>query len=86
MTFAPNSPTEVAVVSQGTGETDIIDFTNTAGTLGNFSVTIPPVAGITVGSPSFVSADPVNGIYEIYFPYVNGSGATRVIVNKYVRK
>jgi hypothetical protein len=86
ITFAPNSPTEIAAVSEGIGETDIIDFTNTAGTLSNFSVTIPPVVGITVGSPSFVRADPVNGIYEIYFPYVNGSGANRVIVDKYVKK
>jgi Domain of unknown function (DUF1735) len=86
ITFGPNSPTEIAAVSQGTGETDIIDFTNTAGTLSNFTVTIPPVTGITVGSPSFVRADPVNGIYEIYFSYVNGSGANRVIVDKYVKK
>lgn len=86
ITFAPNSPLEIAAVSQGVGETDIIDFTNTAGVLSNFSIAIPPVAGITVGSPSFVRADPVNGIYEIYFPYVNGSGANRVIVDKYVKK
>jgi hypothetical protein len=86
VTFAPNSPTEIAAVSQGVGETDIIDFTNTTGTLSNFSISIPPVTGITVGSPSFVRADPVNGIYEIYFPYINGSGANRVIVDKYVKK
>ena len=29
VTFAPSSPTEISVGSQGTGETDIIDFTNT---------------------------------------------------------
>lgn len=86
VTFAPNSPTEIAVVSEGTGETDVLDFTNTAGALSNFSVTIPPLTGVSLGSPSLILADPVNGIYEIYFTYINGSGASRVIVDKYVKQ
>lgn len=86
VTFAPNSPTEIAVVSQGTGETDIIDFTSVGGVLSNFSVSIPPVTGITVGSPTLIRADAVNGVYEIYFPYVNSAGASRVIVDKYVKQ
>ena len=85
VTFAPNSPTEIAVVSQATGETDVIDFTNSGGVLSNFSLTIPPLAGITIGSTSLLKADPVNGIYVVYFGYINGSGANRVIVNKYVK-
>jgi len=85
VTFAPNSPTEAQVTSQGVGETDIIDFTNTNGVLSNFTVTITSVSGITEGIPVMELADPIHGIYKIYFTYVNSSGATRVIVNTYIK-
>jgi hypothetical protein len=84
--FSPNSPTEISVTSAGTGETDIIDFTNNAGVLSNFTVTIPALAGVTIGSPVMELADPIHGIYKVYFPYVNGSGASRVIVNTYIKQ
>ena len=85
VTFAPNSPTEIAVVSQGTGETDVLDFTNSGGVLSNFTLGMFPVAGITIGSTSLLKADPVNGIYEVYFSYVNSLMANRVIINKFVK-
>lgn len=81
--FAPLSPTQISVGSQGTGETDYISFTNTGGVLSNFSVAIGTVSGITEGTPVLETADPVNGIYRVYFTYVNGSGAPRCIINIY---
>ena len=84
--FSPVDNTTVSVVSNGTGETDVISFANNAGVLSNFSVSIPPVAGITVGPGVVESADPVLGIYRIYFTYVNGSGAPRCIINIYTKQ
>jgi len=91
VTFAPNSPTEVETTSLGTGESDIIDFTNTAGVLSNFSVSFPSgEAGtlglMSIGPASFQLADPINGVYQVCFPYVNGSGSPRFIVNTYIKQ
>lgn len=91
VTFGPTSPTEISVTSAGTGETDIIDFTNTAGVLSNFTVSFPSgeaaALGLSsIGTPVLEVADPVKGIYQIYFGYVNGSGASRVIVNTYIKQ
>jgi len=81
--FSPVSPTEISVGSQGTGETDLISFTNTAGVLSNFQVAITPVSGITEGTPVLEVADPVNGIYRVYFTYKNSAGSPRCIINVY---
>lgn len=81
--FAPTDPTTINVTSQGTGETDVITFTNNGGVLSNFNVSIQPVSGITEGPAVMESADPVNGIYKVYFTYTNSSGAPRCILNIY---
>jgi hypothetical protein len=82
--FAPITETKISVSdASGTGETDFISFVNTAGVLSNFQVSIGLVTGITEGTPVLQVADPVNGIYRIFFPYVNGSGAARSIVLVY---
>lgn len=84
--FAPNSPTQVQVTSQGTGETNIIDFENNNGVLSNFTVTIPNnVAGITIGTGNMDAADPAAGYYRVSFPYVNSSNLPRTIVNEYIK-
>jgi hypothetical protein len=79
--FAPTDPTTINVASQGTGETDVISFTNTGGVLSNFNVSIMPVSGITEGAPVLEEADPVNGVYKVYFTYTNSTGAPRCILN-----
>jgi uncharacterized protein YkvS len=89
--FTPNSPVEIQVVSEGTGETDILDFTNTGGTLSNFTASFPSgeatSLGLTsIGPAQVISADPIHGVYQIYFPYVNGGGSPRAIVNTYIKK
>jgi hypothetical protein len=82
--FAPVTGTKISVSdASGTGETDFITFTNTAGVLSNFGVTISAVTGITEGTPVLQVADPVNGIYRIFFTYVNGSGLPRSIALVY---
>ncbi len=81
--FAPTDPTTINVTSQGTGETDVITFTNNGGVLTNFGVSILPVSGITEGPAVMELADPVNGIYKVYFTYTNSSGAPRCILNIY---
>lgn len=91
VTFSPNSPTEIQVTSSGTGETDIIDFTNTGGVLSDFTVSFPSNTLTTLGLNSigpakFMTVDPIHGIYQIYFPYVNGSGAARTIINTYIKQ
>jgi hypothetical protein len=97
VTFSPNSPTEIQVGSQGTGETDIIDFSNNNGVLSNFTVSFPggPTGlaayaaslGLeSMSTPVLETADPVHGIYRIYFTYVNGAGASRCIINNYVKQ
>ncbi len=91
VTFSPNSPTEISVISQGTGETDIIDFTDSSNVLTNFNVSFPAgeaaALGLgSIGTPVFEVADPVKGIYTIYFGYVNSAGSPRVIVNTYIKQ
>jgi hypothetical protein len=95
VTFEPNSATEVQVGSEGTGETDIIDFTDGPnGTFTDFTVSFPQgeagILGLTsIGPPVFTNATNTNlpnAIFEIYFPYVNSIGAPRVIVDKYVKQ
>jgi hypothetical protein len=89
VTFAPNSPTEIQTTSLGTGETDIIDFTDNAGVYSNFTVSIPFLSGLTsIGPGVFTNATVTqlpNAVFEISFPYVNGTGSPRFIVNKFVK-
>jgi hypothetical protein len=79
--FAPTDPTTISVTSPGTGETDDITFTNTGGVLSNFNVTLEPLAGITEGPAILLQADPVNGVYIVFFSYTNSTGAPRTIEN-----
>lgn len=87
--FAPVTPTQVAVTSLGTGETDEISFADTAGVLSNFTVSLDPLTGITytLASPYAILevADPIHGYYRVYFTYLNGSGAARCIINEYYK-
>jgi hypothetical protein len=86
--FTPITPTEISVTS-GTGVAYQLSFTNTGGTLSNFSVAFPSsgagsasAAGITITSgPTIVLADPVNKKFTFNFTYLNGSGAPRNITD-----
>jgi hypothetical protein len=83
-TFAPITPTEVSVSdASGTGETDYISFKDSSGVLTDFTVTISSVTNITEGTPVVEQADPVNGIYRLFFTYVNSAGSARSIVLVY---
>lgn len=84
--FAPDSPTKVTVQSQGTGDVNIITFTNTNGVLSSFDVTLDNVSTITITSGPFIKADPDNGTYQVYFTYLNGSGLPRCILNIYTKQ
>lgn len=89
--FSANTSTEIAVQSQGTGETDLIDFTNTAGVLSDFTASFPPgeaaANGLnSIGPAVMEKADPINGIYIISFPYVNSAGSPRYIRNIYIKQ
>lgn len=82
--FSATSPTEVTVQSQGNGLSFIIDFTNTAGVLSNFTCTIDPAsygnAGLaTVTSGPTIVADVAHRTYTITFGYNNTSAAGRVV-------
>ncbi|MBV9963848.1 MAG: DUF1735 domain-containing protein [Parafilimonas sp.] len=86
--FAPDNPTQISVQSLGTGEVDIISFTNNAGVLSNFQVSFDEnqfaTLGITLtGGPYLLTADPVNGVYVVYFTYNNSTGSPRCIKNIY---
>lgn len=86
--FSPNSPTEVSAIGQGTGDIDIISFTNTNGVLSDFTVELDPesVAGITItGGPFLLEANPDTGVYIVYFTYNNASGDPRCIKNIYTK-
>jgi len=83
--FAPLSPTTISV-SSGTGISYNLSFTNTAGVISNFQLIIDPasVNGITIsGGPTLVTADPVAKKYEFNFTYINGSGKSRNITDKF---
>ena len=88
VTFSPESPTEISVVSGGTGDQDFISFTNNGGVLTDFSVSFDDAQiaslGITVTSgPYLLLADPISGAYNVYFTYNNSSGLPRCILNEY---
>jgi hypothetical protein len=88
VTFSPESPTEISVVSGGTGDQDFISFTNNGGVLSDFSVSFhdDQIAslGITITSgPVLLLADPISGAYNVYFTYNNSSGLPRCILNEY---
>ena len=89
--FAPTNPTEIQVVSNAFGETDIIDFDNNGGVLSNFSVSFPDgtaaAEGVAAyGPPVFEVADPVNGYYKIVYRYTTFSGNTRLCVNTFIKQ
>jgi hypothetical protein len=85
--FAPINGTSVSI-PDNTGINYILSFTNDgAGNLSNFSVALDPasvtLAGITAGSPTLISADPIAGKYHFTFPYVNSTGKSRIIDDSY---
>ena len=91
--FSPVDATTISVVSQGTGETNIISFTNDNGTLSNFAVAFDPAQfdpsnsaylGVTLTSgPFLLYADPVLSGISRYWTYNNSSGSARCILNEY---
>jgi hypothetical protein len=90
VTFAPTSATQVQT-DGAFGETVIIDFTNSSGTLSNFKVSNPAGTAAAIGvsswgPPSFVVADPVHGYYKVIQQYPNASGLTRTVVYEYIKK
>lgn len=89
-TFSPNTPTEISVTSPQNGLTYIIDFTNTAGVLSKFTITIDPNsysnAGLAslVGTPSITVSSDYKTI-TISFAYLNTSNAPRSIIDVFTK-
>jgi hypothetical protein len=94
--FSPVDATTISVQSQGTGETNIISFTNDNGTLTNFAVAFDPsefdpsspnYLGVTLTSgPFLLYADPIVGAYNVYWEYNNSAGSHRCILNEYQKE
>jgi hypothetical protein len=91
--LAPDDGTTVEVPSgYYTQPRYVITFTNNAGVLSNFAVTLNPTdlasfaaGGITVTSgPNILKADPINGIYEFQYTVFNGT-ASRYLIDKYYK-
>jgi len=83
--FAPVDGTTINATS-GTGTVYVLTFTNTAGVLSNFQVSIDPasVVGIKItGGPTIITADPTTGTYEFNFTYDNLAGGLRNITDKF---
>jgi hypothetical protein len=88
--FAPVDGTTINVAS-GTGVTYVLSFTNTAGVLSDFVLSLDPasipssgVNKITItGGPTIITADPTTGAYEFNFTYLNSSDAPRNITDKF---
>jgi hypothetical protein len=89
--FAPVDGTTVSIADFQTGINYILTFDNDgAGNLSNFAVSIDAAsvtaAGITAGSPTLISADPIAGKYVFTFPYKNSAGAGRTIIDTYTKQ
>jgi hypothetical protein len=92
--FSPDNPTQVEVPSgYYLNARYVITFTNNAGTLSNFQVTLNPddvksqltAGGITVTEgPTILTADPVNHVYQFHYSVFNGS-AYRYLIDKYYK-
>jgi len=88
--FSPVDPTTIAVQS-GTGVFYYLSFTNTDGVLSDFNAEFDPgdvaAVGITITSgPKVLVADPINGIYRLYFTYNNSAGDPRCIIDQFVKQ
>ncbi|HMG66049.1 MAG TPA: DUF1735 domain-containing protein [Chitinophagaceae bacterium] len=89
--FAPETQTQIFVESVDNGADFHISFTNTAGVLSNFKITLDPASygnfGLTtlVKAPTFIRADPVAGVYRFWFQYQVGA-ADRTIVEEFVKQ
>jgi Domain of unknown function (DUF1735) len=98
-TFIPDDPTTVEVYAGyifssfgAQGVHYVITFDNNAGVLSNFQVTLNPddVTYLTsqniavTGGPTFITADPVNHIFEISLQ-VSSAGNPRSLIDKYYR-
>lgn len=90
--FAAETPTQVFVESVDNGAQFHISFTNNNGVLSNFKVTLDPASWGNFGAvsittaPKLIVADPVRGVYRIYFQYTLSSGAARSIVEEFVKQ
>ncbi|HEY1214233.1 MAG TPA: DUF1735 domain-containing protein [Bryobacteraceae bacterium] len=92
--FSPDNPTQVEVPSgYYLNARYVITFTNNAGTLSDFQVSLNPddvksqltANGITVTEgPTILTADPVNGVYKFHYSVFNGS-AYRYLIDKYYK-
>lgn len=86
--FVPITPLQVRATS-GIGVDYLISFTNTAGVLSNFKVTMDAAtvtaAGITISVPPTIVADPVAGTYTLNFQYLNSANAARNITDIFTK-
>jgi hypothetical protein len=91
--FSPDNPTTIEVTSGYFIQPRyVLSFTNNAGTLSNFQVSLNPDdvksmsgSGVTVTEgPVIWIADPVNHVYKFHYSVFNGS-AYRYIIDKYYR-
>lgn len=83
-TFTPVTPTEITVPS-GNGAIYTVSFDDNGGVLSNFKLTIDvsPIGVTLSGGPTIVKADPINGIYEFNWQYLNSAGSARNITDKF---
>lgn len=87
VTFSPIDPTSIEVTSLVTGDVDSLYFTNNNGVFSDFGVKVLPISGVTSNTSGVLeAADPATGYYRISFGYVNASGASRVVVNEYIKQ
>ncbi len=86
--LVPVTPLQVRATS-GIGVDYLISFTNTAGVLSDFKVTMDAAtvtaAGITISVPPTIVADPVAGKYTLNFQYLNSANAARNITDIFTK-
>jgi len=94
-TFIPDDPTTIEVYAGYIypGVRYVITFDNNAGVLSNFQVSLnqddvdanltPQSIAVTSG-PTFITADPINHVYEISLG-VSSDGAPRSLIDKYYK-
>jgi hypothetical protein len=93
-TFLPDDPTTIEVASGYVGVHYVLTFTNTGGTLSDFSLDfsekdkkdILEANGITVvNGPNILLADPVTGHYKFQYQVLNATPAPRYIVDEFYK-
>lgn len=93
--FSPDNPTTIEVPSGYFIQPRyVLSFTNNAGALSNFQVSLnpddvksmaaPPNNVTVTEGPVILTADPVNHVYKFHFSVTNGT-ANRYLIDKYYR-